>query len=684
MDIATARVEPHEIAKGEDFMFGFESLIKNTAILDRMLMSANIDYIAGGTVNAVPGTMTFTVDALWANGKLVELPAYNNEVSSPVAVNAPLLFPRYDTVQVCGMLEAYDPQNRAFYDPELQVAQYHTINTKNRLIVKIEVKQGNEGVTHAPNADMGYIKIAEIYVDPETVSLTEDNIKNITAACQGEENTAWTSEKERTFLIGSMSVVWEAFVREHFPDGRHREAVIKASNILRGIAGDALKSSSISVGENVNSGDLSLLATKTILEALSTIGEILQGGSANTLLKRLSMLIAWKNNETYQPFYPTFYQGRIYYANPANLPMTGESPGSFPDKWINAAGDVVFLPPSDGRLYGMRNRVWSELSVGGLAIEALKFYSKKTIMFTNARIVDRRLRGWDLGLPYLSANHEVYHFDTDTNNQNQQSNIIIDYEGDPPVLLGSEDSIDDISFEPAVYDLVPYEMMGKSLFGAFSVAGMIAAQDSTLEMWMRLFVAENSTPLRLGTQAQDLVTLHIGGADPEYSLPKGDIHYSIPDVIDHLIYSVAKTSGNTIFHDWGSGTETIDLDAAGVILVQGVWLHVSIGLTSDAIFFFIGDKQFSFQRMRPVIDPLPFIINEDYALFNLDELSLIAGAAQTFQAFLENTENRAPYAALDYTQKYAVIMVDDPQKLRTNIFESNQFREAVQAIINET
>ena len=38
MDIATARVEPHEIAKNEDFEFGFQSLIKNTAILDRMLM----------------------------------------------------------------------------------------------------------------------------------------------------------------------------------------------------------------------------------------------------------------------------------------------------------------------------------------------------------------------------------------------------------------------------------------------------------------------------------------------------------------------------------------------------------------------------------------------------------------------------------------------------------------------
>jgi hypothetical protein len=69
-------------------------------------------------------------------------------------------------------------------------------------------------------------------------------------------------------------------------------------------------------------------------------------------------------------------------------------------------------------------------------------------------------------------------------------------------------------------------------------------------------------------------------------------------------------------------------------------------------------------------------------MFNLDELSIVAGAAETYEGFSENTKNRVPYAALDYTQKYAVIMVDDPAKLRTNIFESDQFREAVQAIID--
>jgi hypothetical protein len=156
-DIVTARVKPHEIAKSEDFEFGFQSVIRNTAILDRMLMSAAYDYAAGGFVRSVYGTMTFTVDALWANGRAVEFPACRDAVSEPVAVSAPEIWPRYDIVQARGALESFDSQRRAFYDPELQAAQFQNTDTKNRLVVEIQVKQGNEGVDRAPEADAGYL-----------------------------------------------------------------------------------------------------------------------------------------------------------------------------------------------------------------------------------------------------------------------------------------------------------------------------------------------------------------------------------------------------------------------------------------------------------------------------------------------------------------------------------------------
>ena len=680
MDITTARVEPNERAKNEDFEFAFQSILRNTAVLDRMLTSANIDYVAGGAVRPVIGTLSITVEALWANGREIDLPAYQPVASNPIAVTVPALYPRYSIVQVQGGLQSFDKQRRSFYDAELEAVQYHNINTKNRLVTNIVIKDGNEGVDYAPEADTGFVKIAEIYIEPETTEITQANIFNVAAAYQGGINNQWTTEKARTFYVGSMSDMWAAFDREHFIDGRHKEAVIKASNILRGIAADALKGSNVSVGENINSGDLSVVATKTILEAMAIIGQILQGGSANTLMEKLYMLISWRNNKTYQPYMPTFYQGRIYYANPLSLPMAGESPGSHPAKWVNAAGNVAYLPPTDGRTYGMRNQSWSELNFGGEAIQALKLYSKKTLMITNARIVDRRLRGWDLGLPLLAADHKVYHFDTDTNDQNQQTTITITDNGVEPVLMGKEDTTEELSFEPAVSDIVPFEMMGKSLFGHFTVSGNVPAQNCSLEFWMRIFVTENSVLLRLGSQTQDLVTLNVGGADPEYSAPlPGEPPYSLPDPGEPP-YSAATTSGNTLYHDWGEGNETIDLDAAGVALNQKVWLHIAFVLTQTEIIFYINNNQFSFIRHRPIINPLPFILNEELNQFNLDELSIV-GALVDNAAFVANNAERVPYAALDYREKYVVVMADDPNKLRTNIFESNQFREAVQAII---
>jgi len=199
MDISTSRAEPHMIAKAEDFEFAFQSVIRNCAILDRLLTVADTDYLAGGEVVAVSGTMTFTVDELWANGRDADLPAYLGGMSPPVTVYVPQNFPRIDIVQVRGVLEGFDRQQRSFFDPETGRAHYFSIDTKNRLSAEVTVRRGIEGASHAPETDTGYIKIAEIHVDPETFSLTQDNIKNVTAVSQGGENEGWTNERARTF-----------------------------------------------------------------------------------------------------------------------------------------------------------------------------------------------------------------------------------------------------------------------------------------------------------------------------------------------------------------------------------------------------------------------------------------------------------------------------------------------------
>jgi len=234
MDISTARVEPHEIAKSEDFEFGFQSLIRNVAVLDRVLTAAGGDYIYGGEVSAVPGTMNLTVGALWANGGGADLPSYLSAESGTLTAVTPTDFSRRDTVQVRGTLESFDSRQRAFFDPELNRAVFKQVDTKNRLTAEIVLKKGTEGSSRAPDTDSGYVKIAEIHVDPETFALTPDCVKNVTAVNRGEENAGWTNEKAGTFRPAAGGLA-DLSARIHAEVRARREADEKLARRLDGL-----------------------------------------------------------------------------------------------------------------------------------------------------------------------------------------------------------------------------------------------------------------------------------------------------------------------------------------------------------------------------------------------------------------------------------------------------------------
>jgi hypothetical protein len=349
---------------------------------------------------------------------------------------------------------------------------------------------------------------------------------------------------------------------------------------------------------------------------------------------------------------------------------------------------TIGAPPSDGRTYGFRNRAYAEASGGsgtvlGDAIMALKFYSKKTIMFTNARIVDRRQKRWDIGLPYLSSASEVYHFDTDIKNVDQETGITIGYTGDAPALVGADDSNGQIYLVPAVHDAAPYEMIGRSLYGFFSVSAQVPKINSTVEFWARIMQANNVVIFRAGLSNEDEISLNVGGSDPPYSAPEaGDIPYSLPES-DGVSYSTAGTTGNRLEHTWPGGSEYIDLDDQGITITQNTWIHIAVVSVADTISVFIGTARLDFEKQIQTEGDMNIEINEDEDEFNLDELTFDRTVAASLDGFGENTEKRVPYAALNYQEKWAVLMVDDPAKVKTNLFDTDQFKSAVQAVINQ-
>jgi hypothetical protein len=338
--------------------------------------------------------------------------------------------------------------------------------------------------------------------------------------------------------------------------------------------------------------------------------------------------------------------------------------------------------PNDGHLYGRKNKNWSEIIIPPVAkndtLESLKLFSKKSLMITNAETVSRRLKRWDIGLPYISPASEVYHFDTDFKNQNQGSSITLTYIA-APAFVDATVSNGQIYLSPAVLDLPPYEPLGKSILGRFTLSTKIPDTNATAEFWIRLKTVPNTCVFRLkGFMGEELV-LVTGGTDPAYSAAAGgDIAYTLAG--DDIPYSVPATTQNRIEHNSPKGKQTTNTGSIGA----NSWVHIAVIATDSQLSLLIGTSKIDFPKHFQKMEDFDFILNEDRVEINLDELNIDRTVAITAAAFNQNTALFLPYGALDYTQKWGVLMFDNPNRIVTNLFESEQFKMAVLAAIHNS
>jgi hypothetical protein len=636
-DITTALVHEHEMAKNTDFQYGFESIIRNTAILDRMLVSAQTDYVIGGVVTPVSGDLAVRVGRMWGNGLSLDLAVYNADVSAPVSLSLPVSEDRVDTLQIRAILEEYDEQRRAFFNPQTENGQYFNAPTKRRLKIECVVLNGVEGDEAAPDAEQGWLKLAEILVSPGMTEIPGENIRGVTAIYQGEENAAWTNQRTRTFSLGSTLELKTILALEHTINGEHREKVIRAGNLDFGTGSNQVNAKKMPLGENVTLNAETLNATLSVLSAIVELA--------------------------------------------GAIGLIGDT-----------ITDMVHEAPDDGAIYGRKGKSWVEVISGGgggfgNAIEALKLYSKKTLMITNSRIVDRRHRGWDIGLPYPSPTSKVYHFDTDLNDQNQEKDIEIRYTGDVPMLADGEDTNGQIYFNPAVLAVPPYEMKGRSLYGHFSITekSEVTTNNFAVEAWIRFFDERAGIVFRAGSGAES-VMLRIGkkgDVGESYSAAGDDgIEYSEIEEGD-IPYSVEVTDpGNYAKHEWFNGSEMIILENEGVDLPKRTWVHIAAVCSPGIFSLYIGTQRIDFEKRSGTAQLMSFTLNAGMSEFNVDELLVDSTSLVEFTVFSENTGNRVPYGNLNYLEKWFVLEAQDPNKVRTNLYDSEQFREAVEEIID--
>jgi len=326
-EITTALVHDNEIAKSDDFIHGFTSLIRNTAILDRMLVSAVSDYVIGGKVTPDAGP-SIRVGKIYGNGHALDLPIYSDEISGNIPVLMPTENIRVDTVQVRAFYEEFDQQRRSFFDPDLTIGQYFVVPTKLRLKIEYQIKQGIEGQGVAPDADIGWIKLAEISLEPGMDTLPAENIRNVTAIYQGEDNDDWTNQKNRTFDLGSILDLKTMFAREHTVEGIHRQKVIKSLNIDFGVGFPKVNGKCIPLGKKIILGTDEFNAEDSLYRSL-----------------RREILYRQANYETNQRAIKQINQviSQILIAIDGLMPKA----------------------PGDGPLYGGQNKEWVKIEVSG-------------------------------------------------------------------------------------------------------------------------------------------------------------------------------------------------------------------------------------------------------------------------------------------------------------------------------
>jgi hypothetical protein len=97
------------------------------------------------------------------------------------------------------------------------------------------------------------------------------------------------------------------------------------------------------------------------------------------------------------------------------------------------------------------------------------------------------------------------------NDQNQASNITITSAGGAPALVGKDDTNGEIYFNPAVMEEAPFEMMGRSLYGYFTLESIpqVATKNAAADMWIRLFGSRSKQIIRFGN-GMETITFRVG------------------------------------------------------------------------------------------------------------------------------------------------------------------------------
>lgn len=291
---------------------------------------------------------------------------------------------------------------------------------------------------------------------------------------------------------------------------------------------------------------------------------------------------------------------------------------------------------------------------------------KRNFSISNNPIEQRRKNKVDIGKPYLSNSSLVYHFDTDYLDQNGNEPIPYELTGTYKLVDNSDFSyIDEIDLTPAMKSESPFSEISKSLYGEFVLNYPLTQSDTKyIDFWANPKKNDYYILLEYGNDSNK-IRLEALPFEDSYNTP---LENEPPYIVDDSAYNVPFPFRFRIVTETNIGTDSyniIETDIIDFVAVIGEWVHIGLSDTENALVLYIDNRRF---ELNADFESSYFLIGNNKTLL-LDELLVDTTTIIDDESFYKSTEDRIPWAALDFNDNPIVLDVDDVNNVKGNIVQ---------------
>ncbi|MCL2721737.1 MAG: host specificity factor TipJ family phage tail protein [Treponema sp.] len=334
--------------------------------------------------------------------------------------------------------------------------------------------------------------------------------------------------------------------------------------------------------------------------------------------------------------------------------------------------------------------VWLTMARLGLeGVEATQLFSKDKLFITNADMLSRRARGYDVGSPLPSDNSRVAHMDVwEELLFSWEGNFVLDQNREKFFKLTGTGSLEGEAEGIPLFlkAIAPYATESRALHGNFRLLNTFDVSNAwTLDFWLFYFWNENQVIFSVGNESEK-IQLVIQNDEPYLNDEPTDNVWLNDEPTDGSWLNEIRKAHVKIVHIYQGSYDEIELDEN--ILKQGKWYHIGIIADGVTLKMIINEKILTWNSREQVI-PITVDINStsgaidgENSLMMIDEMMWDPTSALSIDVFNRNTALRRPWGKLDDQFPWAIINVDNPAYFKTNIFQSQDFKNEVLAIIN--